>query len=241
MKRDALGLAGRLLKSRRLPASAFNEALDAILTLANSVKRWRPLVESAYRRVPKRDRGSVRFWMMAVRSACGDHEGVLQLSPKRFTGESALKELIYSIEATFALGNRKLMSDLAARFPRFMHQIDGPILNAQALLCLAEFYARQGDWDVAITGAELAQDCETLHRNAVHAIVEIHAARALLAIRRGFDRIERFNKNFDPTTELIVPGNDAAVQEQAAKEFRRLQRILEKVVPKERQKELGFG
>jgi len=54
-------------------------------------------------------------------------------------------------------------------------------------------------------------------------------------------RIEEFKKVFDPESEIMVPGNDKAVQEQAAKEFRRLQRVLEEVMPKKRQKELGIA
>jgi hypothetical protein len=120
-----------------------------------------------------------------------------------------------------------------------MHQADHDAnAQAQLLLCVAEFYALEGDWDEAIMGAELAQNCATFHQNAVLAIVEIHVARALLTVRRGFGRIEHFKKSFDPPTELMVPGNDKVVQEQAAKEFRRLQRILEQIVSKERQKEL---
>ena len=52
--------------------------------------------------------------------------------------------------------------------------------------------------------------------------------------------IEQFNRTFDPEAETIVPGNDKAVQEQAAKEFRRWQKTLEKIVPEKRQRALGL-
>ena len=61
MKKEALGLARRLLKARTIAAPTFAQALNAIFTLADSVKPWKSLVESAYERLPKRQRGSVRF------------------------------------------------------------------------------------------------------------------------------------------------------------------------------------
>jgi len=132
------------------------------------------------------------------------------------------------------------MRRLAHRLRQFAYQAEHPVTQGQLLLCLAEFHAREGRWNYAIQAAEAALPLETFHQNAVEAIVEIHVAGALMALRRGFQRIEQFNKNFDPETELIVPGNDKAVQEQAAKAFRRLERDLEKIVPKGRQQELGL-
>jgi len=70
-------------------------------------------------------------------------------------------------------------------------------------------------------------------------IVELHVASALRTIRRGFRLIQEFNKHFDPEAEIILPGNDQAIQQNAAKQHKRLQRILERIVPKERQEELG--
>jgi hypothetical protein len=40
--------------------------------------------------------------------------------------------------------------------------------------------------------------------------------------------------------ETTLPGNDKAIQQDAEKKFRTLQKILEKIVPEKRQKELGL-
>ena len=39
----------------------------------------------------------------------------------------------------------------------------------------------------------------------------------------------------------MIPGNEKAMLDDAAKEFRRLQKILERIVTNERQKELGLA
>ena len=240
MKAEALQLARRFLKGRAIAPSDFCDALNAVLTLADHVRKWRLLVESAYSRLPKGGRAAVRFWMMAIRNACGDHEAVLQLMPRRFIGEHALLEVIYCMDAVYDSGDRELMKRLAPRLRRFAWQAEHPMTQGQLLLCLAEFLARLPQWKGALQAAEAAQQIETFHQNAIFAIVEIYVARAIMALRRGFHQIDQFNKNLDPETELILPGNDRRIQEQAAKELRRLERILERIVPKERQKELGM-
>jgi len=208
------------------------------VTLADKLKSWTRLVKSAYEHLPKRQRSPVRFIMMSVLNGCGDYDAVLHLLPKHFTGEFALVELAYAIDATFELGNTELMDKLAKRSPDAVRKAEHPIMKSRLLLCLAECLVRAGKWDGAISVLERVQTNETFCRNAVTGIVEIHASRALLALRQGFQFIERFNRNFDPETEIMLPGNDRAVQEQAAKEFRRLQKILESIVPRKRWKGL---
>jgi hypothetical protein len=241
MKKEALALARRLLKAPVVAAPEFADAVEAILILADSVKSWKPLIEAGYERVPKRQHGSVRFWLMAVRDTCHDHAGVLRLAPDRFTGKFALREAVWAMKAAFALGSDRLIRFLGARLPRLISRVDDPLTHAQLLLCLSEFYAREGKWAEAIAAAEPVQECSTLLRNAVGAIVEIRAARALRVVQQGFQRIEAFSKKFDPHVELTVPGNEKALLDAAAKEFRRLQKILERIVPKGRQSKLGIG
>ena len=240
MKKEALALARRLLRAPVVAAPEFADALQAILILEDKVKPWKPLIEAAYERVPRHKRGSVRFWLMSVSHACHDHEGVLRLAPERFTGEFAFQEAIWALKAAFAIGNNRIIRLLGALLPRLISRAEDPITRAQLLLCLSEFHAREGKWADAIAAAEPAQECAILLRNAVGAIVEIHAARALQAVRRGFDKIEAFGKHFDPKTELMLPGNARTVLKEAEMEFLKLQRILEKIVPEERRRELGI-
>jgi hypothetical protein len=79
-------------------------------------------VETTYERLPKRERPASRFWMMAFRSRCSDHDGVLRFMPKRFAGEFALVELALVMEATFELGRTELMEKLAKRLPLAIHE-----------------------------------------------------------------------------------------------------------------------
>ncbi len=240
MKAEALRRARTILKQSPITAEAFNDALNAIQTLTGRIKPWAELVEAAYMRLPKRQRPRSRFWIMAFRNASRNHEGVLKLTPGRFAGEWALLELAYALEASFELGRTEIMEKLARRLPHAITEADHPMMQSYLLLSLAEYLARKGKWDEAIAVLEEVQSNETFERNAVTAIVELHVARALKAVRLGFRLLQQFNQDFDPSAEIIVPGNDKAVREQAAEEFGRLQKTLVKIVPPKRQVELGL-
>jgi hypothetical protein len=240
MKKEALRLVRRMLKSPTVREPAFSDALGTILSVADKVKPWKALVEAAYERLPRSDRPKVRFWMMSIRSSSKDYAGVLSLVPKRFTGPWALLELITAMEATFETNNKELMRQLALRLPRAIEQAEFPWTQARLCLCLAEVCAREGEWDDAIQLMEPVHENLEFVRNAVETVVEAHAALALKAVQRGFQKIEAFRKEFDPQMELTLPGNNKAILDNAAKGFRRLQKRLNKILPAKRQKELGF-
>ncbi|MEI9962175.1 MAG: hypothetical protein WDM76_13895 [Limisphaerales bacterium] len=79
MKHEALKLVHRILKQPNITAKDFNDALDAILTLADKTKSWTPVVEAAYARLPERDQQTVRHWMLYFYNSCKNHEGRRQL------------------------------------------------------------------------------------------------------------------------------------------------------------------
>ena len=241
-KKESLALARRILKRETLNADEFGKALNAILTLADQCKPWAKKVEAAYARLSKRGQKAVRFWMQSFHTAQRNFEAALRFIPNRFDSEVALVELAFAMDAALATGRRELAGKLAKRLPRYIKDAEQPEMKAMLLDSLGEWLAREGKWDAAIVvWEEAAQRDITFSQNAVVNIVEIHAARGLQALQRGFQLVEKFNQNIDPAAETIVPGNDKLIQQGAVKRFRRLQKILEKVVPKERQTEVGIA
>jgi len=240
LKSEALCLARRTLKETSITADSFNAVLNAIFTLDTRPKRWLPLVESAYARLPKRSQRSVCLAMMSLHSCNQDYEAVSRFIPRRFGGDVGLSELAFAMEAGLAVGKMDQVEKLARRLPHALKVAEHPLMQAQLRHCLAEYHARRGNWDKAAKFWEIVTFNETLSDNAVIGIVELHVASALRTIRHGFRLIQEFNKNFDPEAEIILPGNDRAIQQNAAKQYKRLQKLLEQIVPKERQMELGI-
>jgi len=240
MKREALRLARDELKSCRMTAEKFNEALNAVLTMSDRLSSWMQRVESSYERVPKSRRAAARFYLISFRASLGDHEGVLRLMPKRFAGPAALVELAFVMDAALSLNRKDVVLSLTRRLPRAIEVAEHPMTRAHLLLGLSEIFARDGNWVAAIATAEVAQTSDLFNQNATLAIVEYHVAGALRALQAGLQFAEEHRQNYDPQTELVLPGNTDAVQHQAANEFRRLQKSLARIVPEKRQGELGL-
>jgi hypothetical protein len=215
--------------------------LDAILLQADKLKLWVTLVEKAYARLLKADRKHVRFMLVSFRSCSRNCENVLELLPQQFTGELALCELSFGMDAAMALGKMELAAKLARHLPGAIRAAESPTMKSLLRLNLAGFFARAGKWDEAIAVLEIVRNDKIFCRDAVTGMVEIHAARALLAIKHGLALVEKFNREFDPKRETTLPGNDKTIQQQAEKQFHKLRNMLAKIVSEKRQKELGIN
>ena len=178
--------------------------------------------------------------MLCFYNSWKNHEAASKFVPSRFVGEFDLTELAFSCETLLELKRMDEMDKLAKKLPRAIKVAEHPLMRAQLAGCLAEYYARKGLWNKAVELWEFVPLDNIFCQNAVEGIVEIHVARALLAIKRGFELVKKFNQDFDPTMETTLPGNDKAIQQHTEKKFQKLEKILEKILPKKRQKELGL-
>src|SRR5690242_15459807 len=73
MKTEALHLARQHLKEKTVKLNTFNAALNAILTLADTCKPWRPLVEAVYQNLSQRGKRQARFMMLSFYYSLHDH------------------------------------------------------------------------------------------------------------------------------------------------------------------------
>ena len=71
-------------------------------------------------------------------------------------------------------------------------------------------------------------------------LVELHLARALLAVRSGLESLQALKKNFDPELEVQLPGNDKTRWEKTETELKRLGNRLEKALPKDTLRQFGL-
>lgn len=240
MKHEALNLARRTLKQTGIGEKDFSEALNAILVQADKCKPWSPLVEAAYARLSKRDKQAVRRWMLYFCSASKNYEAGIKFISRRFVGEFDLTELAFAFDIWLGLKRMDEMDKLAKKLSLAIVQAAHPFMRTMLAKHLGEYYAQKGLWNKAVEVWEFVQLDNIFIQDAVEGIVDIHVAGSLLAIKRGLELVEKFSKNSDPEMETTVPGNDKIIQQQAEKRFRKLKKILEKIVPEKRQKELGL-
>jgi hypothetical protein len=146
----------------------------------------------------------------------------------------------FAMEALLALGRMELAAEMAGELPVAIEVAKEP-LKTMLMQCYAEYLARTNRWDEALAVLEAAQHLEPLSHWAAGSTVEIHVARALLAIQRWFQRSEQFKRGFNPELELSLSGCADEVRRHAVRQLNRAQNILAKIVPKDRQRELGIA
>jgi hypothetical protein len=115
-----------------------------------------------------------------------------------------------------------------------------PAARAILLHGLTDYFTRVREWDRATEIWEQLQDDDLLAESALIGLVEINAARALSAIQSGLEALAIRRKNFDPDTEIVIPGNDKLRWDKTEKKLQHHRKWIEKVLPKERQKAFGF-
>lgn len=241
MKKEALALARRKLKAQHIRAADFNDVLNAILTLADRVKPWVPLVEAAYVRLSRRGQRSARFMMLCFHHNNRNYEAASRLVPQRFTRNHNLLELSIALESAIALDRMKEAGRLARKIPTAVEDAQETSMQAMLLHCLAQFCCRKGAWEKALRIWEIVQQDEILLRSAVLGMAEIHLARAVLVLRSGLEQNRQFGNHFDPDLATVVPGDERIRRDQTEKELNRLERALCKMLGKAGQEDLGIA
>jgi len=66
---------------------------------------------------------------------------------------------------------------------------------------------------------------------AILGLMELHTARALLAVRSGLEALEVLKADFDPELELKLPGNNRQRWEKAQRTLRQLEKKPGEILP----------
>jgi predicted transcriptional regulator with HTH domain len=214
----------------------FKAALGAINRYAKRAKSWAKLVESAYQRLPQHKRAAARFHMMAFRSDCSNYRGVLELAPKRFAGDFALVELACAIDAAFESGRTEVRKRLARQLPEAISKAAHPLMRSRLRFCFAQSLARDGKWANALTVLEKVEWKE-FRGDAALGIARIHAVLGLIALRRWLQASEQPNRVRNPA---MREDDDDRESKALLHKIKRLQGILQRIVPGEWRKELGI-
>ena len=240
MQHEALQLARRFLKRDPLEPEAFNAALDGLLSHCDRMKRWAPVVESAYARLSKRGQLQVRPATLAFWYSLKEFEKAAAFIPKRLDGSVEAQDVAFGIDVLLnlnRLGEARIWVRKVSRSSNLAcNEWQGGLLQS----VLAECYARDGDWERAIQLLEPLRTHRAIAESAIPEIVELRLAQALQAVNEGFAALREMAANPDPELAVTLPGNEDSVWKKAETELRHIGKILERVLPKRRQIELGI-
>jgi hypothetical protein len=239
MKRDACRLARQILKQPTIKATEFNGALEAILIHAGRLKLWKPLIETAYVRLSKRDTRLVQSYMLWLYDSLHDWESAYRFLPAR---PKAALDLLFSMETLLNLRKVAAAKPIQRKCLRMLNQrID--TADAAALLdALARYHAQLGQLGTAENYWKVVAALdEPFARNGMTGLVEIQAVRGLFYVVTGLCQIEDYKKRGTDDQAITLPHKRDAVLAQAERHLKRYQKDLERIVPSDELWRFGVG
>ena len=238
MKREALRLARKVFKKRRISPEEFFEAIRAI-GVHSDFQRFKPQIEAAYGRQSRRFKSWARAGMLYMYATLRDWETAAQfVSVPR---AASAGEMFFSMEVLLASEKLEDAEQLAAKCQTAFRLAKDPSDKSFLIETLAPFFARTHRWDEAIATWQQAPLDQPFRRDALSGIVKIHLGRALEAIESGLRLLAQLKKQANNESSLCLTGNDLALTAQAEKELLKFKRGIEKVLTGKARKELGMS
>jgi hypothetical protein len=222
MKDEVARLARECFTGRRVEAEYFDACLHAVLTTADDLAEWKPLVAEAFARLSQRGRRRVRFMMLCLYCSVGDFATAQRFLAKRFNGPTGLVDLGYALETHRALDRPDEARRLWPKAVAWLETAENSVGRAMLADGLAGSLLEACEWDAAIHLWEGLVDDECFAESANFGLVELHLTRARLAVETGLAAVEKLKHTPDPELEVMLPGNDRVRWERATKELRGL-------------------
>lgn len=236
---EAQRLVRRVLRHPGLTAAEFFEAIRAIGAGPNS-KKWRGEVEAAHGRLGPKQQRLARTTMLNFYYTIGDAEAALKSFSLRDVQTPA--EAFMAMDVLLDCGKLKEAKMLARKAEKTFNIVTDSFETSCLIHAVASYYARTRNWRRAREVWFLAPRNQPLARDAATGIVQTFIAGALDAIS-GELKTVRDLKRIGPTSSelmLSLPGVEETLLKDTEKDLLRLQRGLERLVPKERRWALGL-
>jgi hypothetical protein len=236
MKREALRLARKVFKKRRISPEEFFEAIRAI-GVHSDFQRFKPQIEAAYGRQSRRFKSWARAGLLYVYATLRDWETAAQfVSVLR---ASSAGEMFFSMEVLLALDKLEDAEHLAAKCQQAFRFMKDPSDQTFLIETLAPFLARTHRWDEAIAIWQQAPLDQPFRRDALSGIVKIHLARAWEAIERGLHLLSELRQKPNIKDSIALPNNDVGLTHGAERQLLKFKRGIKKLLPEKARKELG--
>lgn len=238
MKQEVLDYARTLLTQDRMTWHALDAAWEGISIHADSTNEWAPMMQAAYDRLSKRDQRVMRRLMLELHNCTHQHEEAIKFIPKRFNN---YLDLFWAMDTLLALDRLQEAKPLAKKCAQWLKTCDDDFNTGLFLGALADYHARVGNWVLAETLLRRLKGNPVMAEDSILGLVRLHLAQTLAAVNWGKKALKHLKNSYDPEGELSVPGNDAARWKEIEAELARYQEELEKILPKEDQKDFGLG
>ena len=238
MAAEGLEVAEKLLALPKVSVIDLEYALSAVMMMADEPRGWGTKFAAAFRRMPAKTKQLARITMFSMYAAIGEYEKAESfLTVKDIESP---RDLALAMDTLLALGKLKDAASVGRQCSVLLNGRMDPLEASHLLRAMASYFERSGEWEAALRAWEMVPAGGPLSESALISKVEIHLARAFTAAREGISSLapkaalpDAHSLSFLGQSRLRVDG--------AVRELKKFARVIEKLLPEARRKELGIG
>ncbi|MCL5097996.1 MAG: hypothetical protein M1608_10810 [Candidatus Omnitrophica bacterium] len=230
MKGQALRLVRRHFRGDSIDPDSFCAGLNAILTVVDGLKPWRPLVEAAYQKLSKRGKRQSRYMMLYFYCSLHDYKAAYHFLPRRFVGPMSAADLMFALDTLLALGRLEEAKPVVRKAVNALDSLGNVEGRAMLVSSIAEYLSEVHAWEPAIRLWEGLQKDSLMAESAIFGLLNLHLHRIRQTIRSARDSLKHLRHNPDPEIEIVLPGNDAARWRSTGVQLDRIERWVNRAL-----------
>jgi hypothetical protein len=237
MEREALRLAGRILRTQNLNATAFDSAINALLICEDRLGRWVARVESAFAALNRRDQRRCSTAMFNFYVSLNRWTDAARFLPRR---PASAEELLFSMWTLLNLRRMEEASALLNTCYRWFTSTDDEFEESCLAEAIAACEAQTGSWAAAETMWQLGADRWPFAPQAWEGLVKLNALRGLLTANQVFRFVSRARRTHEcqsPNAKVPCAPEQLEVWDQ---DLHRHAKHLAKVIPAKERWQFGL-
>ena len=189
---------------------------------------WKESVEAAYDRLTKPVNDEVRSGMLNYYFSIREPAKALGFFPRRCT---KFFDAWTMMQVSLELDRFEQAKKIARVCLDILGRRDDDFAKASMSDALAAYYLRIGEWQKALTVWQNAPAEPAFQRQRLCGIVKAHLLQALKAARAGLASLAADHEQSDLRTEIPLPGNSTLILDDAERELKGFEEVLEKLLP----------
>jgi hypothetical protein len=216
MEIDAAKLASEILACPSLTGVEVQSSLLAVLSVSDSLRRYRDVVETAHARLPARTRKKVGPTMLGF--YCSMRASLLLQRSLCRLGHRSLVNCLFDVDIS-PDGPASQSAALVKLCERQLQiERDGQALNVLHDW-LSNYYGHTGERGMVLDHWSKMRLDEPFGDNALIGMVEIRVADAIRTARAGIKALENYRKHRRGELDIQLPGNEVKSLSDARKKL----------------------
>lgn len=228
MRREAIRIARRLLRLRPMDAGIFIRTVAVVLTVHESLRQWRGIIEDAHSALREADKRGVRESMLGFYYSVGDFEAAARFIPIRYVIPA---NRMFVVLALLELKRLEEARKQAAACEDRLGRVKDVFEKSCLLQALASFHTQAGNHEKAEALWREGTADPIFARSAWEGLVELGVVKVLRIVNEGLAHVEKL-KGLPDEQAIELPGNRDAMIANTEKMLLKHRSVLEKIVPR---------